>query len=430
MTYSHFTLDERIELQGCLGKSMACQEAAWRLDKDPTSVSREVKRNRISEGFKYGYGKPSMRCSLFGECDVESLCMDCSGKPCRTCKKQDCTLLCSEHDEVTCAKTSRWPHVCNGCRKKASCKLERFKYSAKIADAKARDAASEPRRGVDLTGAQLADLDALLTPLMKQGQSLSQIYMAHAEEIPCSLKSLYTHVNKGEVGAGRMYEIDAVRRKPRKRTAPKPGPAVPRASLVGRSYDDFLALPGDVRDSRWEMDTVIGRVGGKCLLTLLHRLTRFQLALLLASCCGAEVARALDMLSALPHSPFAAGRRALVLTDNGHEFHDAGAIEAHGRIRLYYCQAYSSWQKGACECGHRLYRRIAPKGTSFDGFTDLDCQLMMSHANSTPREALGGISPIEAVVPFVGLEFLAALGVELVDRDDVVLKPELLDYRK
>lgn len=419
MTYSHFTLDERIELQGCLGKSMACQEAAWRLGKDPTSVSREVRRNRISEGFRYGYGKPSVRCSLFGECEVESLCPGCSGRPCRTCKRQDCTLLCSEHDEAACKRTSRWPHVCNGCRRKASCKLERFKYSAKVADAKAREEASEPRKGVDLTGRQLADLDSLLTPLMKQGQSLSQIYMAHAEEIPCSLKSLYTHVNKGEVGA--------VRRKPRKRTAPKPGPAIPRASLVGRSHDDFLALPGGVRDSRWEMGTVIGRVGGKCLLTLLHRLTRFQLALPLASCCGAEAGRALDMLAELPHSPFAPGRLALVLTDNGHEFHDADAIEAHGRIRLYYCQAYSSWQKGACECGHKLYRRIVPKGSSLDGLGALDRRLMMSHVNSAPREALGGISPIEAIAPFVGPEFLAALGVELVDRDDVVLKPSLLD---
>lgn len=427
MTYGHFTQDERIELQGCLNRSMSCQEAAWRLGKHPTSVSREVQRNRSCEGARYGYGKPSMRCAGFADCKVESLCGECSGRACRTCRKRDCTRLCPEHDERKCKRVERWPHVCNGCTKQSTCKLVRYKYSAKIADAKAREAASEPRKGIDLTGREIAELDALVTPLMKQGQSLSQIYMAHAGEVPCTLKSLYTYVNKGEVGPGRMYEIDAVCRKPRRRSAPKSGGRVPRASLAGRSYADFLGLPDDERGARWEVDTVIGRVGGKCLLTLLHRLTRFQAALLLQSCCGEEVARALDRLSSLPGSPFAPSSRTLVLTDNGHEFFDADAIEAGGRIRLYYCEAYSSWQKGACEANHRLYRRVVPKGTSFDALGDGACRLMMSHVNSAPRAALGGISPVEAVAPFVGEGFLAALGVEPIGRDEVVLKPELLD---
>ena len=430
MTYSHFTLDDRIELQGYLNRRMSCQEAAWRLGKHPTSVSREVERNRTPEGIRPVYAKPSLRCSGFRGCAAEGLCPDCSGKECRTCKKADCTRLCPDYDEESCARTGRWPHVCNGCKKQASCKFRRYKYSAKVADAKARAAASEPREGIDLTGRQIADLDALLTPLMMRGQSLSQIFMAHPGEVPCTLKSLYTYVNSGYVGPGRMYEIDAVKRKPRKRDVPKSGNKVPRASLAGRSYGDFLALPEDERAARWEMDTVIGRAGGKCLLTLLHRLTRFQLALLLAACRGEEVARALGRLSALPGSPFAPGSGTLVLTDNGSEFFDAEAIEAGGRVRLFYCEAYSSWQKGACECNHKLYRRIAPKGTAFDALTEADCRLMASHVNSTPRKALGGISPIEAVEPFVGREFLDALGVRLVPRDDVTLKPDLLGRRK
>ena len=62
MTYSHFTLDERIELQTCLARGMGCQEIAWRVGKDPTSVSREIARSRLYEGVRYGYEKPSLRC--------------------------------------------------------------------------------------------------------------------------------------------------------------------------------------------------------------------------------------------------------------------------------------------------------------------------------------------------------------------------------
>lgn len=277
------------------------------------------------------------------------------------------------------------------------------------------------------TGRELADLDALITPLMKRGQSLNQIYLAHKDGIPCCLKSLYTHVNKGEVGAGRMYLIDAVSRKPRKKKikddSDKP---IPRKSLIGRSWQDYLELKDDERDGRWEMDTVIGRIGGRCLLTLLHRPTRFQLALLLNRCTAAEVASMLTTIACVMERPISEVFY-LVLTDNGHEFFDAEDIEDALKSRLYYCESYSSWQKGAAECNHKYYRRIVPKGTSMDALTSKECALMMSHVNSTPRPCLGGISPVEAIRPIVDQGFLDALGIELIKRDEVFLKPELLD---
>lgn len=426
MPYAHFTQVEREELQDLLARRLKCKEIACRLGKDPTSVSREVKRNRKADGRRHGCAKPSTLCSKFRGCKVEELCGKCTGKPCATCSRADCTKMCEGFDKMVCKRIERFPYACNGCAKRSSCRLERFSYSANVAQAKAKDNASEPRRGVDLTGRELSDLDALVTPLMMKGQSLNQIYMAHEDEIPCSLKSLYTHVNKGEVGPGRMHLVDAVARKPRKKneqSAPKP---IPRKSLAGRSWADYLALDEDERDGHWEMDTVIGRVGGKCLLTLLHRPTRFQLALLLERCASAEVVVALRLIAS------AMGKRVsevvyMILTDNGSEFFDAEGIEAALGCRLYYCESYASWQKGAAECNHKYYRRIALKGTSFDGFTEHDCALMMSHVNSTPRLCLGGISPIEAVLPVVGQGFLDALGIESVPRDEVVLKPYLIN---
>ena len=338
----------------------------------------------------------------------------------------DATAFCPGHEPTACRSTTRFPHVCNACRSRRSCKFERFSYGAKVAQAKADAAASEPRKGYDLTGRQLADIDELVTPLVAQGQSLNAIYLAHAGEIPVELKTLYTMFNRGDIGPGRMHGVEMVRRKPRRRKKPKSGNRVPRKSLEGRSWEDFLALDEEARDARWEMDTVIGRPGGKCLLTLLHRLTRLQLAMLLAGCTQAEVEAALDLLSDLPASPFAYGSGALALTDNGGEFFDADAIEKDGRIRLYYCEPYSSWQKGAAERGHRIYRRIVPKGTSFDGLEQADCALMMSHVNSLPREVLGGRSPLDLAAAVFGEEFLAALGVARLDPDSVVLLPSLL----
>ena len=427
MPYKHFTPEEREELQELLGRKMKCKEIALRLDKDPTSVSREVQRNRKFDGRRYGCTKNSTLCSAFKECKVQELCDKCTGKKCSTCSKIDCTKVCESFDKMQCRQTTRFPYVCNGCLKKSGCRFEKYTYSAHVAQAKADDDSSIPRQGIDLTGHELADLDALVTPLMKQGQSLNQIYLTHKDEIPCCLKSLYTHVNKGEVGPGRMYLIDAVSRKPRKKAPDNnTNKPIPRKSLVGRSWQDYLELEDDVRDGRWEMDTVVGRVGGACLLTLLHRPTRFQLALLLSTCTAAEVTSMLKMIASMMERSVSEVFY-LMLTDNGHEFFDAEGIEGALGCRLHYCESYSSWQKGAAECNHKYYRRVVPKGTSMDSLTPRACALMMSHVNSTPRPCLGGISPIEAVEPIVGQSFLDALGIELIKRDNVFLKPELLD---
>lgn len=72
MPYSHFTREEREELQELLGRRLKCKEVALRLDKDPTSVAREVKRNRKFDGRRHGCSKRSTLCSRFRNAEVKS----------------------------------------------------------------------------------------------------------------------------------------------------------------------------------------------------------------------------------------------------------------------------------------------------------------------------------------------------------------------
>lgn len=74
MPYNRFTREEREELQELLNRQLKCSEIAFRLGKDPTSVSREVMRNRKSDGRRHGHSKRSTLCSRFRECEVEGLC--------------------------------------------------------------------------------------------------------------------------------------------------------------------------------------------------------------------------------------------------------------------------------------------------------------------------------------------------------------------
>ena len=96
-----------------------------------------------------------------------------------------------------------------------------------------------------------------------------------------------------------------------------------------RSYAAFLALGEDACAAAWEMDTVEGaREDSACLLTLLHRPSRLQLALLLGEKTSGCVAAALEGVRAVLGADGTRRVFRAVLTDNGAEFSDEGAIAA------------------------------------------------------------------------------------------------------
>ena len=47
MKYKHFTLEDRKTISSCISKKMTCVAIAEELGCDPTSISKELKRNRI-----------------------------------------------------------------------------------------------------------------------------------------------------------------------------------------------------------------------------------------------------------------------------------------------------------------------------------------------------------------------------------------------
>lgn len=219
--------------------------------------------------------------------------------------------------------------------------------------------------------------------------------------------------------------------------ADEPAAAATRHS-ARRSYAAFLALGEDACAAAWEMDTVEGsRADSACILTLLHRPSRLQLYLPLPAKDAACVAAALGGVRSVL-GPDGMGRvfRA-VLTDNGAEFSDEGAIadlvgEGPGETRLFYCDPRRSDQKGACERNHVELRKLLPKGAGlrFDRLSAADLALAMSHVNSEPRGALGFSTPARAFRAMLGEDaaaLLDAYGVEDVALGELDLTPGLIE---
>ena len=126
-----------------------------------------------------------------------------------------------------------------------------------------------------------------------------------------------------------------------------------------------------------------------------------------------------------------------VLTDNGSEFADEGAIaallcERDGETRLFYCDPRQSQQKGACEKNHVEIRKLLPKGAGlrFDRLAPADLALAMSHVNSEPRGALGFATPARAFRAMLGEDaaaLLDAYGVGDVPIGELDLTPGLIE---
>ena len=101
----HLTLEERTEIQNCLFQGVTFKAIARRIGKDPTTVSKEVKKH------------------------IQVI-------PARI------------ENAAPCSQLLKAPFVCNGCQRKRYCKLEKHEYLARPAHEAYRDTLVECRTGI------------------------------------------------------------------------------------------------------------------------------------------------------------------------------------------------------------------------------------------------------------------------------------------
>lgn len=243
---------------------------------------------------------------------------------------------------------------------------------------------------------------------------------------------------------GRLTNLELGRKvgfRPRKRKAARK----PTSHTPKRSHDEFLKLPEELRASRTELDCVLGRnIDTQAVMTLYNRPSHLQLALLLEEHDCANVKKELANLRSVMPKDMRERLMRVVLTDNGEEFADEDGIgsiigerieDGELEVHLYYCDPRQSQQKGGCEKNHTEIRQILGKGLLvFDELTEADMAVLMSHANSNPRESLGGKTPIQMLRFVYGEDeasaLLDALRIEEIGRDELMLKPEVLDIER
>lgn len=386
--YKHMTLDDRIEIQECLNKGISFKDIGRRIGKDPTTISKEVKKHLIVYRNSF-----------------------------------------TTTDKL-CPKLLRAPFVCNGCEKRnhSNCRFARQKYVAREAQKAYENLLVEAREGIPLNQESFYETEKIVSNAVKKGQHIYHILKTN--NLPVSKSTVYRHINKGYYTISSIDLPRAVKFKPRHS---KCNEFVPKRAKNGRTYADFMEYISDNNIVNFvEMDTVIGRIGGKAILTLNFNAFNFIIGILIDNKTATEVsAKITDLKAKLHLAGFSFGSvMPLILTDNGAEFSNVSAIENNGdgtkETHLFFCDPNAPYQKPHIEKNHTLFRDIVPKGASFDNFNQDTVNLIFSHVNSIKRENFNGKSAYELFSFAYSAELAQTLGISFIEPNMVIQSPKLL----
>ena len=424
--YKHLTHEQRVLIEDRLNHKISIRSIARELDKAPSTIQREIQNHSIF------IKSTRNNCKLRRDCNFTHVCgnKDCNSK-CYLCRTK-CNKYCKDYIQDICPSLIHPPYLCNGCTKAAFCEYDKSMYKAINAHKMYKQLLHDTRSGFDVSEDELAKINELASPMLKNGLSPYHIKQTYQDELPISEATLRRMIDKNTLDARNIDLRDKVKRKARVHKDIKSL----SSSKIGHFYGDFLKYMDENDTIYAQMDCVEGKKGDHAtLLTLTHPSLSLQIALIMDNHDSIEVVRALDKLEETLGYELFNKVFPIILTDNGTEFANITGMETsidgiRQRTKIYFCEPNRSDEKGSCENHHKMIRCVLPKGTSLEPFVQSDINLMMNHINSYKRKALLGKSALEVAKTILPEDFFILLGIEEIPSTNIILKPKLLKKSK
>jgi IS30 family transposase len=146
-------------------------------------------------------------------------------------------------------------------------------------------------------------------------------------------------------------------------------------------------LPGD-----WEGDLIKGAGNASAIGTLAERKTRY---VILTKMKDATADTALSSfsrgLSKVPKT-----MRVSMTYDQGKEMARHAELAEKLKIKVYFCDPHSPWQRPTNENTNGLIRQYLPKGIDLGIYSQKDLDKIADSLNNRPRKVLGFRTPLEA----------------------------------
>ena len=222
------------------------------------------------------------------------------------------------------------------------------------------------------------------------------------EEPGCTIshEAIYQYVYHLERPERDIY-IRCLRRSHRRRRKRGTGRAQRKSRIPNRISIEERPAVVESREQagHWEGDSLVSSRNSVVLYSLVERRTRMVKLTRIRGRDGRRTAAAIiRRLGPLPPE----ARRTLTL-DNGFEHTRHEQITEAIGTQCYFCDPYSSWQRGTCENRNELIRYHFPKGTDFARLTQAEIERVELAINTRPMKCLGFKTPLEAAAQFVAL---------------------------
>ncbi|MDH4330826.1 MAG: IS30 family transposase [Candidatus Moranbacteria bacterium] len=211
--------------------------------------------------------------------------------------------------------------------------------------------------------------------------------LSECKDKSVSYESIYSWIYEGEGRYGGLYKKLRRKQKARKKSFSRKyrsSGIKERVSIHERpEIIDKRKRIGD-----WETDSVI--FSGKSTLCVNYE--RKSMKVLIRKCedkSASSFEESLrDCIESLP------GNMWLSITrDNGSE----NVLHRETGVQSFFCDSYSSWQKGGVENANGLIREYFPKRSNLDNISEREIYLVEERLNNRPRKKLNYLTPNEVI---------------------------------
>lgn len=366
---SHLTKENRNLISTMIAHEKKCKEIAELIGCDPTTISKEIKKNRI----------------ISKDSKVKS--------------------------KILCEKLDRFPYVCGTCKAKyTTCTLTQLKYEPRIAQQKYEYRLHESRRGINLTPEEHKQLELALKEGLKNKRSVYSII--HSAKFDISMSTVYRYIDEKKINITKMDLPYAVTYKKRKKQNKKyEYPENYKVNRMNRTFVDYLAYrKSHLNEMTVQMD-FLGSIksDSKSILTLIIPDIHFVFLFIIENKNATKITQLFDNLENILGIDVFKEIFPSILTDRDPSFADIQGIEfsketGEQRTYLFFCDAFRSNQKASVENMNKQIRKFFPKGKSVDVFSKSQVKEINIIINESPLFSLDGASPKEAFITIFGNE--------------------------
>ena len=359
--WKHLIIEQRKVIASGIAHNYKLKDIGESLSFDPTSISKEVERNRIEISIGL---------------------------------KNDCK------------RTKRWPYVCTGCNKRYNnCPYTKYKYDAKKAQEKADINLVNSRRGIDIISEEFKQLDAIIKNGIDDNKSIYQIKIENNDTIKQCVSTLYGYFNNGYLTTKRIDLPYAVTYKKRKHNKKYEYSENNKIDRTGHTYLDYLAFlhknPGIYV---WQLDFLGSiKTDNNSILTFILPNLQFTLLEIVKNPNSEKVVEFFDKLEEKLGFNIFKELIPVILTDRDPSFADIDGIcyskiTGEERCKLFFCDPYVSNQKPNVENMNKQIRLFFPKGKTVDKYSKNDIKNINKTILNKPLRSLDGNTPKEAFI--------------------------------